>query len=367
MDAFFASVEQRDNPELRGFPVAVGGEGPRSVVCAASYEARQWGVRSAMPMVSAQRQCPQLLIVPPRFAVYKAVSRQIHTIFSDYTDLIEPLSLDEAFLDVTHNKRGIDLATDIAIEIKQRIHDELQLTASAGVSYNKFLAKIASDYRKPNGLCTIHPDHALRFIDRLPIDAFWGVGRVTAERMINLGIRTGKDLRERSEENLVSLFGKAGHLYYHFARGIDERPVESDRERKSVGCEYTFERDINDYVSLNETLSELAEDLEHRLRKANFYGRTLTLKVKFHDFRTISRSQSYDFFPHSAALLHQVAVQLLTPIDFEHTPIRLLGISISHPLPPAMLQQAFQLSLFPEEEWNSLIPLPTPFEEYDRA
>lgn len=367
MDAFFASVEQRDNPTLRGLPVAVGGEGPRSVVCAASYEARQWGVRSAMPMAQAQRRCPQLTIVPPRFSAYKAVSKQVHAIFADYTDLIEPLSLDEAFLDVTNNKRGISLAADIARDIQQRIRNELHLTASAGVSYNKFLAKIASDYRKPNGFCTIHPSRALHFIDQLPIEAFWGVGRVTAQRMISAGIHTGKDLRQRSEDNLVALFGKAGHLYYNFARGIDHRPVETERERKSVGCECTFERDINDFASINEALLELSDDLERRLRRADFYGRTLTLKVKFHDFQILSRSQTHDIIPQTSAIIHQIAIQLLDTIPFATNPIRLLGLSLSHPIPSHTLRQGLQLSLFPTEEWNSLVPIAQMDDNYDRA
>lgn len=243
MDAFYASVEQRDCPELRGKPLAVGHAEERGVVAAASYEARRFGVRSAMSSQKAKRLCPQLVFVPGRMDVYKSVSRQIHEIFHEYTDLIEPLSLDEAFLDVTDNKQGILLAVDIAKEIKKRIREELSLVASAGVSYNKFLAKIASDYRKPDGLCTIHPDQALDFIANLPIESFWGVGPVTAKKMHQLGIHNGLQLRMCSLEMLIRQFGKAGTVYYDFARGIDLRPVEAVRIRKSIGCERTLEKD----------------------------------------------------------------------------------------------------------------------------
>ena len=242
MDAFYASIEQRDNPELRGKPIAVGREEERGVVAAASYEARKFGVRSAMASTRARKLCPELIFVPGRMEVYKKVSEQIRDIFAEYTDLIEPLSIDEAFLDVTENKKGMELAVDIAKEIKRRIREELHLVASAGVSYNKFLAKVASDYRKPDGLCTIHPDQAQDFIDHLPVEAFWGVGKVTAKKMHELFIHTGKDLRACSLEMLTHYFGKAGQLYHDFARGIDERPVEVIRIRKSLGCEHTLDR-----------------------------------------------------------------------------------------------------------------------------
>ena len=245
MDAFYASVEQRDNPDLRGKPIAVGHAEERGVVSAASYEARRFGVRSAMSSQKAKRLCPQLIFVRGRMEVYKEVSRQIHEVFHEYTDVIEPISLDEAFLDVTENKPGIALAVDIAKEIKQKIRERLHLVASAGVSYNKFLAKIASDYRKPDGLCTIHPDQALDFIARLPVESFWGVGPVTAKRMHALGIHNGAQLRACTEDYLVREFGKVGTLYYDFARGIDLRPVEAVRVRKSIGCERTLERDIS--------------------------------------------------------------------------------------------------------------------------
>lgn len=242
MDAFYASVEQRDNPELRGKPLAVGHAEERGVVAAASYEARRYGVRSAMSSQKAKRLCPQLIFVHGRMDVYKEVSRRIHEIFHTYTDIIEPLSLDEAFLDVTENKTDIPLAVDIAKEIKKQIREELGLIASAGVSYNKFLAKVASDYRKPDGLCTIHPDQALEFISRLPIESFWGVGPVTARRMHSIGIHSGRELQTCTLEMLTRQFGKAGQLYYDFARGIDLRPVEAVRIRKSVGCEHTLEK-----------------------------------------------------------------------------------------------------------------------------
>ena len=290
MDAFYASVEQRDFPELRGRPVAVGHAGERGVVSAASYEARKYGVRSAMASLKAMRLCPELVFVPGRMEVYKEVSDRIHEIFREYTDIIEPLALDEAFLDVTENKKGIELAVDIAREIKKRIREELGLVASAGVSYNKFLAKIASDYRKPDGLCTIHPDKALHFIDQLPIEGFWGVGKVTAKRMHTLGIHNGRDLRQWSLDGLTREFGKVGHLYYDFARGVDLRPVEAVRVRKSIGCERTLEHDIHTKAAVIVELYHTAEELVRRLANKDFRGNTLTLKVKFHDFTQITRS-----------------------------------------------------------------------------
>ena len=291
MDAFYASVEQRDNPDLRGKPIAVGHAEERGVVSAASYEARRFGVRSAMSSQKAKRLCPQLIFVRGRMEVYKEVSRQIHEVFHEYTDVIEPISLDEAFLDVTENKPGIALAVDIAKEIKQKIRERLHLVASAGVSYNKFLAKIASDYRKPDGLCTIHPDQALDFIARLPVESFWGVGPVTAKRMHALGIHNGAQLRACTEDYLVREFGKVGTLYYDFARGIDLRPVEAVRVRKSIGCERTLERDISQRSSVIIELYHVAVELVQRLgRHPDFRGNTLTLKIKFHDFKQITRS-----------------------------------------------------------------------------
>lgn len=331
MDAFYASVEQRDNPELRGRPLAVGHAGERGVVAAASYEARRYGVRSAMSSLKAMRLCPDLIFVPGRMEVYKEVSYQIHEIFHEYTDIIEPLALDEAFLDVTENKPGILLAVDIAREIKQRIRKELGLIASAGVSYNKFLAKIASDYRKPNGLCTIHPDQALDFIARLPIESFWGVGPVTAKRMHALGIHDGLHLRAWSLEGLVREFGKAGRLYYDFSRGIDLRPVETVRVRKSIGCERTLEHDIDRRSSIIIELYHTAVELIDRLKAKGFGGNTLTLKVKFHDFAQITRSITQDKELTTMDIILPLAKKLLADVSYEERPIRLLGLSVSNP------------------------------------
>ena len=261
MDAFFASVEQRDNPQLRGKPIAIGADVKRGVVATASYEARPFGVHSAMSMQLAKRLCPHLIVVPGRYQVYKEVSRQMHAIFHEYTDIVEPISLDEAFLDVTENKPGIELAVDIAREIKTKIKERLNLTASAGVSYNKFLAKIASDQRKPDGLCTIHPSRAQEFIDKLRIEKFWLVGPKTAETMHKMGIFTGADLRAVSLKHLIDVFGKMGPVFYNFARGIDDRPVVVDWERKSMGCEHTFEQDLKNPVEVKLAVSRPADNI----------------------------------------------------------------------------------------------------------
>ena len=335
MDAFFASVEQRDFPELRGRPLAVGYDGPRGVVSTASYEARRFGVHSAQAMQTAKRLCPQLTIVPGRYQVYKEVSEQMHEIFHEYTDLVEPISLDEAFLDVTENKAGIALAVDIAREIKQKIRERLQLTASAGVSYNKFLAKIASDYRKPDGLTVIHPARAQKFIDALRIEKFWGVGPRTAEQMHRIGIFNGADLRARSQLYLSEHFGKMGNVLYGFARGIDPRPVVTEWERKSVSCEHTFEHDISDAQTVEEKLRLCATDLCRRLRRASFEGQTLTLKVKFHDFSQITRSLTPApdcAIPADEEYILQAARQLMEKVDYTLHPVRLLGIGVSNPL-----------------------------------
>ena len=331
MDAFYASVEQRDNPELRGKPIAVGHAEERGVVAAASYEARRYGVRSAMSSQKAKRICPQLIFVPGRMSVYKEVSRQIHEIFHEYTDIIEPISLDEAFLDVTVNKPGISLAVDIAKEIKRKVRERLHLVASAGVSYNKFLAKIASDYRKPDGLCTIHPDQALDFIARLPIESFWGVGPVTAKRMHLLGIHNGAQLRTRSLESLTREFGKVGTIYYDFARGIDLRPVEAVRVRKSIGCERTLEKDINRTSSVIIELYHVAVELVRRLDGKQFKGNTLTLKIKFHDFKQITRSLTQAQELTTLGVILPLAKQLLQEVDYAERPIRLIGLSVSNP------------------------------------
>ena len=331
MDAFYASVEQRDNPELRGKPIAVGHAEQRGVVSAASYEARRYGVRSAMSSLKAKQLCPHIIFVPGRMNVYKEVSAQVHRIFQEYTDLIEPLSLDEAFLDVTHNKKGIELAVDIAKEIKKRIREELNLVASAGISYNKFLAKVASDYRKPDGLCTIHPDQALEFISKLPIEAFWGVGKVTAQKMHSLGIHKGKDLQKCTLEMLTRLFGKAGYIYHDFAQGIDLRPVVAERIRKSVGCEHTLDKDITASSSVIIELYHVATELIERLKKSGFSGNTLTLKIKFYDFKQITRSITREQELNNMNDILPLAKQLLKEVDYSIRPIRLIGLTVSNP------------------------------------
>lgn len=329
MDQFFAAVEQRDNPELRGKPVAVGHDGQRGVVSTASYEARKYGVHSAQSIQVAKRRCPQLIIVEPHFHKYKEVSRQIHDIMHDYTDLIEPLSLDEAFLDVTQNK--IPLAVDIAREIKQRIFDTTGLTASAGVSYCKFLAKIASDWRKPDGLTVVHPNRAQEFIDQLQVTRIWGIGHKTAEHMHRMGIFTGADLRRCSQAHLIEEFGKMGRIFYDFARGIDERPVVAEWERKSVSCEQTFEKDIFQPSVITIELYHMVEELLRRLEKSDFEGRTLTLKVKFADFHQITRSLTTSSVLSTKEQILPLAKQLMSEVEYgrEH-PIRLLGLGVSH-------------------------------------
>jgi len=292
MDAFFASVEQRDNPELRGKPIAVGGAGPRGVVAAASYEARPFGVRSAMPGGKARRLCPDLIFVPPRFDAYRAVSEQIHAIFRRFTDIIQPLSLDEAYLDVTSNKPGIASATYVAEEIRRMIREETGLTASAGVSYNKLIAKLASDQNKPDGLCVVTPAQGPDFIAAMPVARIHGIGPVTARRMKEMGIETGADLRTRDMEFLQRHFGKAARFYHGAARGIDERPVEENRIRKSISVEDTFADDLYDPAELNSALGAIIDRLWQRIEKAESFGRTVTLKIKFNDFSIITRSAS---------------------------------------------------------------------------
>lgn len=338
MDAFFASVEQRDHPELRGIPLAIGHDGPRGVVATASYEARRFGVRSAMPMTRAKRLCPQLTIVRGNYETYKEVSRQIHEIFHEYTDKVEPLSLDEAFLDVTDycggggtGKPPRMLAVDVAREIREKIRSRLHLTASAGVSYNKFLAKIASDHRKPDGLTVIHPERASDFIARLKIERFYGVGPKTAERMHYMGIFTGADLRRCSRQHLTEVFGKMGPLYYDFARGIDLRPVVTEYIRKSVGCEHTFTEDINQQSNVIIELYHTVLELAGRIRKTGFKGKTLTLKVKFHDFTQITRSLSQARTLATKDDILPLAKQLLKEVDYREHPIRLMGLSVSNP------------------------------------
>ncbi len=331
MDAFFAAVEQRDHPELRGVPIAVGSEEERGVVATASYEARRFGVHSAMSSTMARRLCPDLVFVHGDMHKYKEVSAQVHEVFHRYTDVVEPLSIDEAFLDVTENKPGIELAVDIAKRIKAEIREATGLVASAGVSYNKFLAKIASDWRKPDGLCTIHPDRALDFIAALPIESFWGVGPVTAKRMHSLGIHTGSDLRAWPRPMLVNVFGKAGYIYYDFARGIDNRPVEVSRELKSIGFEHTLDHDIHTWQEIDSHLIISAAELASRIGRKEFRGKTLTLKVKFHDFTLISRSFTAEKAYVDEQTILDDARRLMQSVDYDVRPVRLIGLSVSNP------------------------------------
>ena len=359
MDQFFATVEQRDHPELKGKPIAVGHDAERGVVSTASYEARRFGVHSAQSIQVAKRLCPQLIIVEPHFQKYKEVSAQLHEIFHDYTDLIEPISLDEAFLDVTENKKGIELGVDIACEIKQRIRETTGLTASAGVSYCKFLAKVASDWRKPDGLTVIHPDRALDFIAQLKIEKIWGIGQKTAEKMHHMGVFMGLDLRNMSLSRLTQEFGKMGQVFYDFSRGIDNRPVISEWERKSVSCEQTFESDISENAAVTIHLYHTVLELVRRIEKNDFEGRTLTLKVKFAhkreqtevrfqsaereqtrqydkylDFQQITRSITVDHVLRTKDEILPLAKQLMQQVEFHSHPIRLLGLGVSNPGSP---------------------------------
>jgi DNA polymerase-4 len=331
MDAFYASVEQRDFPEYRGKPIVVGGspEG-RGVVATASYEARKFGIKSAMSSRQAQQLCAQLLFVRPRFEAYKAVSVAIREIFSRFTDLIEPLSLDEAYLDVTNDKLGIGSALDIAKMIKQAIKDELDLTASAGVSSNKFVAKIASDMNKPDGLTFIGPSKIESFMEALPVEKFFGVGKVTAKKMKSMHLHTGADLKKLSEQVLVDYFGKSGRFYYRIVRGIDDRPVHPFRETKSLAAEDTFEHDLMSFEEMHTELKKLAEKVSLRLEKHNLKGRTLTLKIKFSDFKQITRNASLQEPVFSYDHILEIASKLLENADLIDKPVRLLGISISN-------------------------------------
>ena len=345
MDSFFASVEQRDHPELRGKPIAVGGDSERGVVATASYEARKFGIHSAMSMSRAKTLCKDLIVVKGNHHKYKEVSLQMREIFHEYTDLIEPLSLDEAFLDVTVNKPGIELAVDIAQEIKQKIQERLQLTASAGVSYNKLLAKIASDWRKPNGLTTIHPDRAQDFIDQLRVEKIWGVGPKTADTMHKMGIFTGADLRKVSQDRLTQVFGKTGILFYQFARGIDERPVIVDYERKSVGCERTFEKDIRTKTALTIELYHAVLELEERLNRSKFKGTTLTLKLKYENFEQHTHSITSDKILLTKRDILPLAKKLLKDAPLENHYVRLLGLSVSNPIHHKSQQKWIELEL----------------------
>ena len=330
MDAFFASVEQRDFVELQGKPVAVGGSSERGVVAAASYEARKFGVRSAMSSRIAKQKCPHLIFAKPRFEVYKQVSNEIREIFLEYTPLVEPLSLDEAYLDVTENLKGMATATEIAQEIKVRIKQKTLLTASAGVSINKFLAKIASDYRKPDGLFVIKPAQAESFVETLEIHKFHGVGRVTAEKMHKMGVFTGKDLREKSLDFLTKHFGKVGRYYFDIARGVDNRPVNPDSIRKSIGVENTFNHDIFEPDELYRELDDLIEQLWRRMLRANAFGKTLTLKIKFSDFESITRSRTSQISVVEQGFLAKIAYEMLHALLPMPKGVRLIGVSFSN-------------------------------------
>jgi DNA polymerase-4 len=332
MDAFYASVEQSDNPELRGKAIAVGGspEGRGGVVATCSYEARKFGVRSAMPSKKALQLCPQIIFVKPRFDVYKTVSRNVREIFHRYTDIIEPLSLDEAYLDVTEDKQGIGSAIDIAKLIKKAIKEELQLTASAGISVNKFVAKIASDMQKPDGLTFIGPSRVEKFVEELAIEKFYGVGKVTAEKMKSLNIFTGADLKKLTEKELAQHFGKVGKFYYQIVRGVDDRPVDTNEESKSIGAEDTFQEDLATIEAMNEQLDKIAPIVHRRLTQNRLKGRTVTLKIKYHDFKIITRSRSFPQPTDDFSLILSTAKELLLSTEPEGVRIRLLGISMSN-------------------------------------
>jgi DNA polymerase-4 len=347
MDAFFASVEQLDHPELRGKPVAVGGSGDRSVVAAASYEARKFGVRSAMPSVIARRLCPELIFVRHNFERYNEVSSIVFDIFREYTDLVEPLSIDEAFLDVTEDKNKIGSATIIAERIRKEIKEKTGLTASAGISVNKFLAKIASDIKKPDGLYVIKPGDAEKFIENLPVEKFYGIGKVTALKMHKLGIHKGNDLKQWDLDSLVRNFGKAGEFFYEIARGIDDRPVEPDQERKSVGTELTYEKDLTTRFEIIAELYKLEKELMERLDHAETTGRTITLKIKFSDFRQITRSRTLQNYIHDFDTLHREVTSVRKSLNLEGERIRLIGITVSNLITEDCADS--QLHLFGEE------------------
>ena len=331
MDAFYAAVEQREHPELRGKPVIVGGSPQgRGVVATCSYEARKFGIHSAMATSRALRLCPEAILIFPHFDLYVAASNEINKIFHEYTDLVEPLSLDEAYLDVTENKPGIPYAVQIARQIKRKIFLKTHLTASAGVSYNKFLAKVASGFKKPDGLTVVLPEQAGDFIDKLPIGSFYGVGKVTEKYMLSLGIKTGADLKKKSVEELTALFGKSGMWFYNLARGIDNSPVETYRERQSIGREVTLSSDIINMNQIKSILQELAFEVEKLLLEYGEEGRTITLKIKYYDFKQITRSISLEQFIQSREALFENVEKLLAKTDAGIKKIRLLGISVSN-------------------------------------
>jgi DNA polymerase IV len=329
MDAFFASVEQLDNEELRGKPIAVGGDGERGVVAAASYEARKFNVRSAMSGVLAKKNCPHLIFVKPRFERYKEISQKIRAIFYEYTDLVEPLSLDEAYLDVTENKKGNPSASLIAKEIRQRISDELQLNASAGISNSKFVAKIASDINKPNGQKTIPPEDVLQFLEELPIEKFFGIGKVTASKMYSLGIFNGKNLKDKTEEFLTQHFKSSGSHYYQIVRGIQHSEVKPNRLRKSVAAEHTFVKNLTSEIYMIDKLEKISEELEQRLIRSKVSGKTITLKIKYSDFKTQTRSKTLPYFVKGKAILFDTVKELLFQQKVLNS-VRLLGISVTN-------------------------------------
>jgi len=329
MDAFYASVEQRDNPDLRGKPVAVGGSAERGVVAAASYEARKFGVRSAMPSITAKRLCPDLIFVKPRFEAYKAICRQTREIFAEHTSIIEPLSLDEAYLDVTENLQGIPLARDIALRIREKIKAETGLNASAGISYNRFLAKLASDHRKPNGQFVISPEMGPAFVEALPVGRFHGIGPATSAKMNGLGIFTGLDMRNQTLEFMIANFGKAGTYYYWISRGVDNRPVRANRIRKSVGAENTFSTDLAEFDALVAELRPLVDKVWRHCEATGNRGRTVTLKIKFADFEIVTRSRSVSSAVANREDLADLAVSLLEDNMPLPKAVRLLGVSLS--------------------------------------
>lgn len=345
MDAFYASVEQRDFPELRGKAIAVGSPEKRGVIMTASYEARKFGVHSAMPSSTALRKCPHLIFVPARFQAYRDASNTIRDIFYEYTDLVEPLSLDEAYLDVTTNKKEMRSATIIAQEIKKRVLEETQLTASAGVSYNKFLAKVASDIDKPNGLFTIPPAQAKAFLEGLPIEKFFGIGKVTAKKMKAMGIHTGADLKKQSEFQLARSFGKAGRHYYQIVRGEDKREVKPDRVRKSISVEETFRDDITKEQDMFRELDNLIHELRRRMQKLKVMGKTVTIKIKHADFTLQTRSKSLAFHTDALQTLTQTSIELLKNPQLPNKPVRLLGVGMSNLKFPVENQVAQQLTL----------------------
>jgi DNA polymerase-4 len=343
MDAFYAAVEQRDNPELRGKAIAIGSSSSRGVVATASYEARKFGVHSAMPSVTALRRCPELIFVRPRMEVYKEVSQQIREIFFSYTDLVEPLSLDEAYLDVTENHAQNPSATLIAQEIKQAIYAKTGLTASAGVSYNKFLAKTASDVNKPNGLFLITPEQAQPFIDKLKVERFFGIGKVTAEKMHHMGIFFGADLKKLSQHRLSQVFGKAGAYYFQISRAVDNRLVNPHRELKSVGGENTFSNDLSNLAEMEKALLPIAQKVYERIKRVNKFGKTLTLKVKFADFTQITRSKTLANPIVTFEVLWETTLELLALILEPQIRVRLLGVTVSNFLNEE--QEAIQLEI----------------------